>query len=202
MSSPVLWYATRASGLTALVLLTLTAAMGVFTSTRLTSARWPGVAVQDLHRRVSLASVTFVVIHVLTSILDSFVHIGWAAVVVPFASSYKRWWVGLGAISLDLLLAVTVTSLLRHRLAPRFWRAVHWLTYGGWAVAVVHSLGAGTDMRLPWARDLAIGCILVVAASALWRVGYGLDQRRRVADLPAVRARPEGVGLKHHGGDL
>ncbi|HYA67727.1 MAG TPA: hypothetical protein VED63_03250, partial [Acidimicrobiales bacterium] len=126
MSSPVLWYATRATGLVALVLLTVTTVFGVLTATRFATERWPGFAQQDLHRRASLLSVVFLGGHVLTSVMDSYVHVGWAAVVVPFASDYKPLWVGLGTISLDLMLAVLLTSLFRHRITAGAWRAVHW----------------------------------------------------------------------------
>lgn len=198
MSSPVLWYATRASGLTTLGLLTLTTVLGILTSTRVTSRRWPGVAVQDLHRRVSLATAFFVVVHVATSVVDTFVHIGWSAVVVPFASDYKRWWVGLGAISFDAFVAVAATSLLRHRLSARTWRSVHWLTYGAWAAGIAHSLGIGTDMRLSPVRDLALVCVLAVVMAALARAAWSLDQRRHLDALPAVRTRAERGVVKHH----
>ena len=119
MSSTLLWYATRASGLMALVLLTLTMVLGMTTTTRARARNWPGFAQQELHRRISMIAVVFLGIHVLTSVLDTFVDIGWAAIVVPFTSSYSRFWVGVGAISLDLMLAVFVTSLLRSQDASR-----------------------------------------------------------------------------------
>lgn len=197
MSSPVLWYATRATGVVALVLLTGTMVLGLLTSTRFVTRHWPRVAQQDLHRRVSLLSVLFVAGHVLTSVLDSFVHIGWAAVLVPFASAYKTFWVGLGTISLDLLLAIALTSVLRHRLPARLWRGVHWLAYVSWPIAVVHTLGIGTDVRLRWVLDLVIACVVAVVASAGIRLGQSLDRRRRAAVLPAVRRRGPGVGIKH-----
>lgn len=180
VSSPVLWYAARATGLMALVLLSITVVLGILTSTRFSSARWPRVATQELHRRVSLATVAFVCAHIAASLLDSFVHIGWAAVVVPFASSYKRWWVSLGSISVDVLIAVVVTSLLRRSISARTWRAVHWGTYGAWVLAVGHTLGIGTDMRLWWGQDLAIACIVSVAVSACARLTYAYQQRRRL----------------------
>ena len=99
MSSTVLWYATRATGLMALVLLTGTTVLGVLTANRFTARAWPGFAQQDLHRRVSLIAMVFLAGHVVTSVLDTYVHIGWAAVVVPFASPYKRLWVAVGTIT-------------------------------------------------------------------------------------------------------
>src|ERR1700678_3284823 len=100
MNSTALWYATRASGLMALILLTLTMVLGVTTPPRARARNWPGFAQQELHRRISMMAVVFVGIHVLTSVLDTYVNISWTAIVIPFTSSYARLWVGVGAISL------------------------------------------------------------------------------------------------------
>ena len=115
MSSPVLWYATRATGLVSLILLTATTVLGILTANRATSPRWPAFSVQDLHRRLAVIAMGFLACHILTSVVDTYVHIGWAAIVVPFASSYKRLWVALGAVGVDLLIAVALTSFLERR---------------------------------------------------------------------------------------
>jgi len=197
MSSTTLWYATRATGLVAMVLLSATTVLGIVTANRVTSRRWPGFALQDLHRRVSLLSVVFLAGHVLTSVLDTYVHIGWAAVVVPFASSYRRGWVAAGTVSLDLLLAVAVTSLLRHRLPARLWRGVHWLAYLSWPVAMAHGMAMGTDVRLGWVLDLCLACIAAVVGATAWRTALAAGRTRRARLLLPVRRRPEGVPVKH-----
>jgi methionine sulfoxide reductase heme-binding subunit len=170
MSSTTLWYATRASGLMAMLLLTLTMVLGLTTTTRARSRHWPGFAQQELHRRVSMIAVAFLGIHVLTSVLDTYVDIGWAAIVIPFTSSYGRFWVGVGAVSLDLMLAVFVSSLLRARLRPGTWRALHWLAYLSWPVALAHTFGMGTDAGEGWVLALGAGCVLAVTAALSWRV--------------------------------
>jgi predicted ferric reductase len=197
MSSPVLWYATRSTGLMALVLLTATTLLGVLTANRAATVRWPGFSVQDLHRRLSIIAMAFLACHIVTSVVDTYVHIGWTAIVVPFASSYKRLWVGLGAIGVDLLLAVAVTSHLRHKIRARTWRAVHWLAYLSWPVAISHAFGMGTDMHQGWVIALTVACIAVVVGGALWRVVLaGKRKRSALAFLP-VHHRPPGVPVKH-----
>jgi len=197
VSSSVLWYATRATGLMTLVLLTATTVLGILTANRSTSGRWPGFALQDLHRRVSVITMGFLACHILTSVVDTYVHIGWTAIVVPFASSYKRLWVGLGSIGVDLLLAVAVTSWLRHRIRARTWRVVHWLAYLSWPVALSHSFGMGTDMHQSWVIDLTVGCIAVVVGAATWRIVLAAARRRRALAFAPVHHRPEGVPVKH-----
>ncbi|HUY21979.1 MAG TPA: ferric reductase-like transmembrane domain-containing protein [Acidimicrobiales bacterium] len=197
MTSPVLWYATRATGLVALVLLTGTTVLGIMTANRFATRWWPRFAQQDLHRRVSMTTMAFLGAHIVTSVMDSYVHIGWAAVVVPFASTYKRLWVTLGTVGVDLLLAVAITSALRHKMAARTWRAVHWLAYLCWPVALSHAFGIGTDMRQGWVIDLAVGCIAAVVGAATWRITLGVARRRRALDVVPIRERPQGVAVKH-----
>jgi methionine sulfoxide reductase heme-binding subunit len=197
VSSPVLWYATRATGLMALVLLSATLVLGILTANRSSSPRWPGFALQDIHRRVSVIAMVFLAGHILTSVADTYVHIGWTAIVVPFASSYARLWVALGAVGVDLLLAVAVTSWLRHRIRARTWRAVHWLAYVSWPVALAHAFGMGTDMGQHWVIALTVACIAVVVGAGAWRVGLATRRRRLALAILPVDRRPPGVPVKH-----
>ena len=119
-----LWFATRATGLIALVLLTATLVLGILTSVRFARPAWPRFITVSLHRNLSLLTITFTALHVLTTVTDPFASISAVSVVVPFTSDYRRIWLGLGAVAFDLLLAVLVTSLLRTRIRPRVWRAV------------------------------------------------------------------------------
>jgi methionine sulfoxide reductase heme-binding subunit len=170
MNSTWLWYATRATGIVALILLTVTMVLGIATVKRARARNWPGFAQQEIHRRISLLSVVFLGLHVLTSVLDTFVSIGWASILIPFTSSYDRLWVGVGTVALDLMVAVFVTSLLRARMKPGTWRAVHWLAYLSWPVALAHTFGMGTDAGEPWVIGLGVACILSVAVAVIWRV--------------------------------
>ncbi|HXB38598.1 MAG TPA: ferric reductase-like transmembrane domain-containing protein [Acidimicrobiales bacterium] len=193
MNSTALWYATRATGLMALVLLTLTMVFGMTTTTRARARNWPGFAQQEMHRRISILSVVFVGLHVLTSVMDTFVNIPLAAVVIPFTSKYQGFWVGVGAIALDLMIAVFVTSLLRERMRPATWRAVHWLAYLSWPVALAHTFGMGTDAGEGWVIVLGIVCGLSVAAAFGWR----LRAASRQASARTAHASVPGMPPKH-----
>jgi len=169
-SGPGLWYATRATGLVTLLLLTASMLLGIITAGRFASEKWPRFVTVGLHRNVTLLVLAFLAVHVGTTVLDTYTSIPATAAVVPFASSYKTPWLGLGAVAVDLLLAVLVTSLLRGRLGFRVWRGLHWLAYACWPVALIHGLGTGTDRRTLWVFAAAIGCGCAVAAAATWRL--------------------------------
>jgi predicted ferric reductase len=170
VNSTYLWYTTRASGIVSLILLTLTMVLGLTTTSRARSRNWPGFAQQEIHRRISILAVVFLAIHVVTSLLDTYVHIGWFAFVVPFTSPYSRFWVGLGTIALDLMVAVFVSSLLRARLKPGTWRGIHWLAYASWPIALAHTFGIGTDSTEHWVIALGALCVLSVGLALVWRM--------------------------------
>jgi DMSO/TMAO reductase YedYZ heme-binding membrane subunit len=174
------WYASRGTGIVSLVLLTLVVALGVAGSLRLRAERWPRFLVVGLHRNLTLLALAFLGVHIATSVLDSFAPIGLRDALVPFLASYRPIWLGLGAVAFDLLLALTLTSLLRARVGYRAWRALHWLAYGAWPVALAHGLGTGSDVRFGWMQALTVACVLLVLAAVARRLA-------RAAAAPATR---------------
>ena len=187
MPSIDLWYTTRASGLVALVLLSGTVVLGILTAGRARSAL-PGFARSEVHRRLSVLTVVFLAVHVLTAEIDTYVKVGWLAVVAPFTSSYHRTWLALGTIGADLLLAVAISSALRQHVPARAWRALHWLAYLSWPVAVSHALGMGTDSKLTWALGLLAVCTAGVVVAAGWRVA-GAHRAKAALPRTVIRAR-------------
>jgi len=168
-STRTLWYLSRGTGVVALLLLTAVLLLGVLGVARWRSELLPRFVVQGLHRNLTLLAVLFVAIHVLTTVADGFAPIHLLDAIVPFASPYRPIWLGLGTVAFDLLLALTLTSLLRVRIGAGTWRAVHWLAYASWPVSLVHSLGTGSDARVGWLQALAAGCTGGVALAVLWR---------------------------------
>jgi methionine sulfoxide reductase heme-binding subunit len=164
------WYVIRATGVVALALLTVTVVLGLLNRSRVASERWPRFVIDRLHRNASLLAVVFLCIHILTSVTDRFVTISLVDVVIPFDSSYRPFWVGLGAVAVDLLVAVIVTSLVRVRLGVRAWRGVHWLAYLAWPVAVAHGLGIGTDSGQVWMLAIEAVCVGSVLAALTLRL--------------------------------
>jgi sulfoxide reductase heme-binding subunit YedZ len=173
------WYLTRSTGAMALVLLSVAIVLGVVDVRRWSSPRWPRFVIDSLHRNVSLLAMVFLVVHILTAVLDSFAPISLSDAFVPFAGSYRPFWLGLGAVAFDLILAVTITSMLRARMGYQTWRAVHWLTYASWPIALVHGLGTGSDAGSSWLLLLSIGCTVAVLAALLTRAIAGWPRNRR-----------------------
>jgi len=172
-SSTPLWYLTRATGLVALVLLTVSMALGLLSSVRYQRAAWPRFVTAGLHRNSSLLALAFTVIHIVTTLADSYAPIRVQDVVIPFISAYRPLWLGLGAIAFDLMLALTITSLLRTRMSHRTWLLVHWGSYLCWPVAVLHGLGTGSDTPVHWVLGLTLACVALIVALTVWRLAHG-----------------------------
>ena len=110
------WYLTRGTGVVALLLLTVVVLLCVSGATRWRTERLPRFVVAGLHRNLTLLSLIFIVVHVLTTVADGYAPVGLTAAIIPFTSPYRPFWLGLGAVAFDLLLALTATSLLRARI--------------------------------------------------------------------------------------
>lgn len=175
MQPSPLWYATRGAGVVSLVLLTASVVLGIITSLRWKGEDWPRFLVAALHRNLSLMLVIFGVLHAVTAIIDPVAGLSLKDAIVPFGSAYRPLWLGLGVVSAELLLAIALTSLLRQRLGYVAWRVMHWLTYATWPLAMLHSLGTGTDPHQGWFVLLAAGCTLAVLVAAFWRINAGLE---------------------------
>jgi len=200
----VYWYLTRASGAVSLILLTAALVIGIAAIGRLRTAGVPRFVVDGVHRTASLLAVVFLVVHILTAVLDSFAPISLLDAVIPFTGVYRPLWLGLGALGFDLLLAVVITSLMRRRLGHDRWRAVHWMAYACWPVAVLHGFGTGSDVRQTWMLAIDVICIVAVLASIVARatIGWPDHARLRVAALGLASAFALGLVIWLPGGPL
>ena len=181
LAASALWYSSRGTGAAALILLTAALALGVVDVARWRSPAWPRFVVDALHGTLALAAVALVVVHVATSVLDPFAPLRLTDAFIPFTGRYRPLWVGFGALASDLLLVLVITSLLRRRIGPRAWRAVHWVAYACWPLAVAHGLGTGSDTRAGWMLALTLACVGIAALAVCARCIAG-------AGRPALRA--------------
>lgn len=187
--STALWYASRATGVVSLVLFSAVVLLGVLVNRQGRLPGLPRFAVTGLHRSVSLIAVSFLAVHVLSAVADPYVTIRLAAAIIPFTPGYLPLQIGLGAVALDLIAALVVTSLARARIGRRLWCGVHWLAYAAYPVAVVHAVTSANDLRSGGLLALTIGCVASVAAAVWYRLASA-----RAARGPVPPAGPAGTG--------
>jgi sulfoxide reductase heme-binding subunit YedZ len=169
LTTAYLWYTTRATGIVAMLLFTAVVALGTLVANRVGGTFIGRFEVNEVHRSLSMVAVVFLVIHIITTVLDSFVSTGLISAVIPMTSAYKRVPVALGAVAFDLILAVWISSLLKLRIKNQTWRFIHWFSWLAFAISLVHGYLTGTDVHKGIGMLVVIGCAGVVALAAVWR---------------------------------
>jgi sulfoxide reductase heme-binding subunit YedZ len=184
-SSPAIWYAARASGVAAYVVLSVVVSLGLTLGGKAQSRRWPRFSVEEIHRFGGLLVGSLIGIHVLAIAADSFLPFSLTQLVVPFTSAYRPLWTGLGIAAAELLLALAITNHYRKRLPYRFWRTAHYLNFAVWGFASLHGLMSGTDRGAPWLAILYGVSVASVLMLLVWRFG-GPRRTTRIATTGAV----------------
>ena len=194
MSDQLLWYTTRAAGAVSMLLLTGVVVLGIMSTLRARPGGLPRFFTPGLHRNLALLTLVFLALHIVTAVVDPFTNLGWAVAVIPFSSYYRPFWLGLGTIAFELLLAVALTSMLRGVVGHGVWRAIHWLTYAAWPVAIAHGLGTGTDAWSAWLFALTCACIAATGFALVYRLSVGSTDplaAHRVSFRAHVDRRPD-----------
>ena len=190
MNTQLLWFASRATGAVSLLLFTAVMVLGIVIAGRAELTALPRAGMQRLHRSLSLVSVVFLAVHIVTAIADGYVDLNYWDIVLPFGAGYDPFWIGLATLAVDLTIAIGVTSALRRRLPLRLWRWVHLSAYAMWPLALLHGWGvAGGDGHQLWMVILDIACVVAIAGA----VGYRLRPDRHpdtVARASAAAAHP------------
>lgn len=187
-TNPVDWYAARAGGVVAYVLLTLVVVLGLSLAGKRKLKIWPRFAVEDVHRFGGILLGAFITIHVVAIAIDAYLPFSLASLVVPLVSRYRPLWVGLGIIAAELLVALAVANHYRRRLPYRFWRRAHYLNFAVWGAATVHGLGTGTDRSSWWLLAITAVGVALVCGAAVLRV-------LRFRPVPSLRYAPLGVAV-------
>lgn len=170
INSQALWYTTRGTGLVAMVLLTVTLVLGITQIVRFARPGLPRFVISGLHKNASLVAMVLLAVHIVTAVADTYAPISVVDVFVPFTGTYRPVWLGLGALALDLMIVLVISSLIRDRIGLRLWRAIHWAAYASWPVALAHGLGTGTDTKISWVLAVYALCLASVVGSLGWRL--------------------------------
>src|SRR5712691_1281899 len=188
------WNIARAGGFTSYILLTLAVALGLALSMQLQSpSRWPRMLNSELHNFLTLLSTIFLGIHVLAIWLDPYTNFGLNEILIPFASHYRPVWMALGIVALYLGIAIGISTWLRPRIGYTWWRRLHILTLGVYALATAHWIGTGSDTQTWWALAIYVISGVLVGSLLCWRLLTATGKRKKHAPSPAPARRAGGA---------
>lgn len=172
-----LWDLGRGSGVAALVAFTVSLVLGVVSRSGREALGLGRFGINEVHRTAALTGVGLVAVHLGSLLFDPYAQLRVVDLAFPFLGSYRPLWLGLGTLAVDLLAVITVVSLLRDKVGPRVFKAVHWATYALWPVALAHSLGTGTDAWTLWMDTIAAACVASVITAVTWRTSPSFASR-------------------------
>jgi sulfoxide reductase heme-binding subunit YedZ len=181
------WLASRASGVVALILVTVSVLIGLTMASKLVRRRGVGPALARVHEQTTLAGLVAIAVHGITLLGDPWLHPGVKGVLVPFTMGYKPLFTGMGIVAGYLAALLGLTFYLRRRIGPKLWRKAHRATVLVWALGVAHTLGAGTDAGSAWLREFVV--ITAVPIVAMFAVRMLHKPKRSVAAAAVKEAR-------------
>jgi methionine sulfoxide reductase heme-binding subunit len=193
------WLVSRASGIVALVLISLSVIMGLTMATKALGRPGARRTLAKLHEHVALTALLAIGAHGLSLLGDHWLRPGLGGIALPFAMAYRPQFTGVGIIAGYLALLLGPSFYLRRRIGARRWRRLHRLIAIAWLLSAVHALGAGSDAQQPWLRALVFFPVVPIAYLFVLRVLDADGKRTRKArahtDAEAVRGARE----KPHG---
>jgi sulfoxide reductase heme-binding subunit YedZ len=203
LASHAWWLASRASGVVALALVTISVALGLTMAGRL--SKKPGAArvLSAIHEQTAVTGLIAIAVHGVTLLGDPWLNPGPSGIAIPFTMAYKPLWTGLGITAGWLAAALGLSFYFRKRIGPKLWRKAHRATIVVYVLGVAHTLGAGTDAASPWllyplsvasAWIALLFTARVVAGIRKARSGRPLRARVPVRPRPALRTARPAIG--------
>lgn len=178
------WIASRASGLLALVLVTVSVGLGLTMAGKV--MRRPGLSrkLMAIHEHTAVAGIVAIAVHGITLLGDPWLNPGVGGIAIPFTMGFRPIFTGLGVLGGYLAALLGLSFYFRKRIGAKLWRKAHRATVVVYLLGLVHALGAGSDASAPWFRWWVLLTTPPIAVLFLYRVLAHRKPRQRAARQP------------------
>ena len=173
------WLISRASGVVALALVSLSVLMGLAMAARAIPRPGWKRTVARLHEHVALTALAAVGLHGVSLLGDTWLKPGLRGIAIPFALHYRPGFTGAGIIAGYLMVLVGPSFYVRRRIGAGRWRKLHRVSAAIWLLSVVHTLGAGSDATAPWLRAMVLAPVAPIAYLLVLRLARERPATRR-----------------------
>lgn len=172
-SDQFFWVLARVAGLGSYAALAVALVTGIALRTAVLDWLGSNRALRSLHEYTTVLWIPLAVLHVTALVLDHTSRIALIDLVLPFHSSYGTLAIGLGTLSVDLLLVVTATAWLKRRMPGELWKWLHRLAYVAFGLAFLHAVLSGTDFSDPVVSAITWSAATMLLVLTLARVVWG-----------------------------
>ncbi|HEY1285226.1 MAG TPA: hypothetical protein VGF04_04000 [Solirubrobacterales bacterium] len=184
------WLASRASGLVAMVLITISVGLGLAMAGKV--MRRPGLSRKLLavHEHTAVAGIIAIAVHGITLLGDPWLNPGVSGIAVPFTMAFRPLWSGLGIVGGYLAALLGLSFYFRRRIGARLWRKAHRATMLVYVFGLAHALGSGSDASASWFRWWVVLTAPVIGGLFVYRVLGGRVKRSGAEQRRPRPARP------------
>ncbi len=176
------WTLSRSSGLVAYLLLWASVCLGLLHSMGVKRLSTPAARI-DLHEFLALAGIYTTVFHGVVLLWNQHASFTWGGLLIPFASEYEPFFVGIGTVSFYLALLASITTYVRKYMSATLWRTIHQFSLVGFTMALVHGVFLGPDTQITGIWLMYVVTAVSVAALVAARIFKGVfspaDSARR-----------------------
>ncbi len=157
------WVILRAAGIGAYVMVFLSVAWGLVSTTGALGRRISKASATTIHQFVATCGLFLLAIHLGGLLVDSFMPFGVKDVLIPGVSTYRPVATAFGVIAMYASVFVIVTSWMRKTIGTKWWRRSHLLAVPMFVLSMVHGVFSGSDTTRPWMwwTYVATGAIVV-----------------------------------------
>ncbi len=187
-ASPTLWYLTRATAVSAYVVLSLSAMLGMLRGVARNSGERLSWITDELHQTLATLFFGLVLLHLVTLIYDPFLPFSLANILLPVNEPYQPFGVDLGVLALYTLVVVLFSSWLRRTIPYHFWRGLHYASFATFVLVTLHGLLAGSDASQPWMRGIYAGAGCAVGFLVLMR--WFTSRKRPAQEVALIEEEP------------
>ncbi len=198
-SQQVMWYITRAAGITSYILLWFSSAWGLAVASKITDVFLHRSFTYDFHQFISLLAIGFIFLHILVLLVDRYLPYTLAQILIPFVSPYRPLWVGIGVLGFYLTLLVTITFYMRSRIGMKAFRAIHVSSLAAYLGAAIHGFFSGTDSSL-WTVQLmyASTFLVMVFLTTYWLIVVRTKKTPVPPQTAQIKKKRQPVHTPHH----
>lgn len=139
--------------------------------------------IYGIHQTVALLGLTLGAVHAFTQLANPNGTVYLIHEFIPFINRYDPIGIGVGVVSLELMVACALSILIQKKLGYTRWRALHALTYVAFMLLVAHVLISGSDVGPPYVW----GSVLVA-----WLITVGLW----ISSTTWIQSRRQGMAQR------
>lgn len=141
------WFISRGAGISAYLIITGSMLYGLMISTKTATGAVPAPVTFGMHEFVSWLGLIFAAAHAVVLLWDAYIQYTPATILVPFTSSYRPEWVGVGQVAFYLSALVVASFYARKRIGQKVWRAIHYVSFLTFIMVTLHGFFSGSDSK-------------------------------------------------------